>query len=311
MNNLSAVILAAGQGKRFRSSVPKVVHNLLGVPIVEWVVETVNGLKIDNTILVASPNNKKIMEELLEQYSLVFVLQEIPNGTGGAVKPAVEHVRHDHVLVLAGDVPLISEKTLNALFSKHIKKEADITVLVMEPDSPYGYGRIITDKNDNITKIVEEKDANEEEKKVKIVNSGIYIFKKEILEKFLPMLSAQNAQNEYYITDIIGLTVENNGRVVYYKTDIPFEVQGINDRYQLSLVEEKAQKEIIEKWQKNGVTIHRPQSVYIEKRVKIGRDVEIYPGVSLLGNTIIENNVTIFSGVIKDKIVKEGLEIKE
>ncbi len=309
MNDLTAVILAGGVGKRFKSEKSKVLHKLLGIELVGWVKRTVEKSGIKEIIVVASPKTMDGIKSIFKDYKVV--LQEIPNGTGGAVKESLNEISLPYTIVLAGDVPGISSSTIENLYSFHKGNNCDITVLSMVPENPYGYGRIV-EENGRVVKIVEEKDANEEEKKIKVVNTGIYIFKSDILKKYVPDLKNNNAQGEYYLTDVIGMCVNNGGIVKHTVIKDANEVAGINDRKQLSDVEMRFQREIVKHWQINGVTIHNPQTVYIEADVKIENDVEIYPSVSLLGKTIIKKGSVIYGGItIKDSVVEENSIVKK
>ena len=205
VNKVAVVILAAGMGTRMKSSKPKVLHEILGKPMVMYVVKTANKVAGSNVILVVGNQAEKVREALSKDDELIFVLQEKQLGTGHAVLCALPYIPEyiEQVVILCGDVPLLSSDTVMRLLDDHIRKNRDVTLLAVEVDNPEGYGRVLFDKNMNVFGIVEEADASEKQKKIKIVNTGIYSVKKKFLIDSLHKIKSDNAQGEYYLTDII------------------------------------------------------------------------------------------------------------
>ena len=294
---ISSIILAAGEGSRMKSKLPKGLHKICGKTMVECVIDGARGANITNNILVIGHGKEKIVEEIKGD-DITFVEQPIgddaPYGTGYAVMVAKEHIKdEDKIIMLYGDTPLISSKTLKDLIKHHDDSGYSATVLVAEFDNPKGYGRIVKDKMGNVIKIVEDKDANDEEKKIKEVNSGIYCFNGKALRNALDKLTNNNAQNEYYITDAIEI-INNEGYTVGgYNLVDNRDIFGVNSRVQLSEAEKIMRSRINENHMIEGVTIIDPENTYIESSVVIGRDTIIYPGAILEGNTVIGEDCII------------------
>ncbi len=228
------VILAGGEGVRMKSRKAKVMHELMGKPIVEWVVDLAKSFSSNHIILVYGKNNREVKDLFQE---IDYVLQPEPIGTGNAVSIALKEIHDEEgdVIVLSGDVPLLSEKTLRELITHHKENKCDATLLTFSSPEPTGYGRIIRDGGE-IMAIVEEKDATSDQKKIREVNGGIYIFSLKHLRKALKSLSTDNNQSEYYLTDVISLIQKDGSRIEGIKTCRPWELQGINTREDLSKV---------------------------------------------------------------------------
>ncbi len=239
MGTLVSIILAAGQGKRMnRKDIPKVLNTVLGKPMVQYVVELALGVGSDKVIVVIGHQGEKV-QDALANFPVEFVWQREQLGTGHAVLQAAPLLQHfdGNALILYGDVPLLKEESIEKLLATHRKTQADLTMLTTELDDPAGYGRIIRDKNGKIAAIVEDKDATPEQKAIKEINPGIYIFKVHFLLEFLPKLSNQNAQGEYYLTDMVDLFKKNGFRIETYKTPDPLEIMGVNTVEHLKFVE--------------------------------------------------------------------------
>ena len=199
------IILAAGEGKRMKSSKAKVLHEILGIPMVFYVVETAVKVAGNDVILVVGNQAEKVRQMVSESYQVTFALQKEQLGTGHAVSSALSYMpKHtEQVIILCGDVPFITSATVNRLLDDHIQEERDITVLVTEIENPTGYGRVLIDKNRNVTGIVEETDATDEQKEINTINTGIYCAKKGFLFDSLQKIKPNNVQGEFYLTDIV------------------------------------------------------------------------------------------------------------
>ena len=236
---VAVIILAAGLGTRMKSSKAKVLHEILGKPMVMYVVDVAKKIAGDNVILVIGNQAEKVRKVVSEQTNVFFALQEEQLGTGHAVLCAIpqvpSHVRE--VVILCGDVPLLTEKTLTGLFEDHVKAERDISLLAVEIANPTGYGRILIDENRQLTGIVEEADASEEQKRLKIINTGIYCIKKEILFDSLKKITSDNVKGEFYLTDIVEIGYRNNNTMGVLVGDDWKETVGVNTKQDLMTTE--------------------------------------------------------------------------
>jgi UDP-N-acetylglucosamine diphosphorylase/glucosamine-1-phosphate N-acetyltransferase len=245
-NKLAAVILAAGLGKRMKSDKAKVLHEINGKPMVMYVIETAKKIAGDSIVVVIGKQAEKVSEIVSKDYKVIFALQKEQLGTGHAVKCALPFLPEysEQVLILCGDVPLLSYDTVKRLYEEHIRSSRDISVLAVEADNPKGYGRIILDNENNVSGIVEETDATDAQKQIKIINSGIYCVKKKFLEYSLNIISSNNAQNEFYLTDIIKIGYDydkNIGAVIGQDNE---ELLGINSIQDLMAIERVIQKRL-------------------------------------------------------------------
>ncbi len=307
---LKAIILAAGEGKRMKSRLPKVLHKVCGQPILEHVVELAEASYVEECIVVVGHGAEEVKKSLPTHVKTVLQSEQL--GTGHAMMMAYDNIDDNGlVLVLYGDGPLITEETLKSLMDYHTKGDYSATVLTTDLTNPQGYGRIIRDENLQLKKIVEEKDATTEEKAVKEINSGIYCFSSKALKKSLPLIKNENAQKEYYLTDALTLIKEDGLKVGLYKTLDYKEIMAVNDRLQLAEVEEIMRSRINSRHMKEGVTIINPKATYIDKKVKIGQDTIIYPGTMLKGKTVIGEDCIIGpNSVIEDCQIGNGVEIQ-
>lgn len=307
-----SIILAAGEGSRMKSKLSKVAHNLCGKPMVSHVVDAAKGANCTSNIIVVGHSKEKV-EEIVKGENIEFAVQPIgenvPYGTGFAVMQAKDHIKDDdNVVILYGDVPLISSETIIKLLEFHKNGGYRATVLTADFQDPTGYGRIMRDEKDNVVGIVEHKDASGEQRDIKEINSGIFCFNGETLRNILDKLDNNNAQNEYYITDAVEILSEEGYIVGGYKLEDNMEIKGINSRVQLADAEMIMRKRINERLMLNGVTIIDPNNTYIEKGANVGRDTIIYPGVILEGETsigedcIIGHNAKITNSTIGDRV---------
>lgn len=309
-----SVILAAGEGTRMKSKIPKVLHMVCGKPMLEYVIESSIDAGIEKNLVIVGHGGEKI-KEAFKDSSVIFKTQPIgkgcPYGTGYAVMQAIDNIDDDsNVVILYGDTPLITSSTIKALMDYHRENQNDGTVLTAYVDDPSGYGRIVRDNDNNILKIVEHKDASEEELNIKEINSGIYCFKGKLLKYALGKINNDNAQGEYYITDVITILKEEGYKVDAYLIDDSTEINGVNSRVQLAFCERMMRDRINRSHMENGVTIINPENTYIESGICIGRDSIIYPGVFLKGNTVIGENCIIGENTrIEDSIIGNEVEI--
>jgi bifunctional UDP-N-acetylglucosamine pyrophosphorylase/glucosamine-1-phosphate N-acetyltransferase len=306
--SLEIVILAAGQGTRMRSALPKVLHPIAGNSMLGHVIHSARQLDPQRIHVVIGHGAEAVRERLAAD-DLNFVLQDKQLGTGHAVAQAVPFIESDTVLILYGDVPLIEVETLQRLLKKVAPQQ--LGLLTVELDDPTGYGRIVRDAAGKVTAIVEQKDANEAERAITEGNTGILALPFAQLGGWMSRLSNNNAQGEYYLTDVIAMAV-NDGLVV--ATEQPhdaMEVQGANDRKQLSELERHYQLRAGRRLMAQGVTLRDPARFDVRGEVTVGRDVLIDINVILEGNVVIEDDVVIGPNcVIKDSTLRKGVVIK-
>lgn len=240
-----SIILAAGEGTRMKSKTSKVLHRVCGRPILEYIINASKGAAVEKTVVIVGHGGDMVREYFKEE-PIIFKTQpigeDVPYGTGFAVMQAIDHIEDDStVIVLYGDTPLITESTINKLLSFHNEEKFQATVLTAILEDPTGYGRVIKENGD-IIKIVEHKDASKEEKKIKEINSGIYCFDGKLLKYALGKIDNNNAQNEYYATDLIGILKKEGYRVGAYTIEDSTEIYGVNSRVQLAFTEDIMRK---------------------------------------------------------------------
>lgn len=232
---LGIIILAAGKGTRMNSDLPKVLHSINSKPMIEYVVETAQELAKESVYIVVGHKADKVRQEVSKRFSVRYVLQKELLGTGDAVRAALPVLDDciEHVLVMCGDVPLIRKDTLLDLVESHRFNKNSLTVLAAELDEPEGYGRIILDKEGRVICIREQADAGEVEKEVRLVNTGIFCFDREFLQEAIPMITTENSQKEYYLTDVIEIAVKNSKKSGVVKMSNSHEMMGVNTCEQL------------------------------------------------------------------------------
>ncbi len=293
---LAIAILAAGKGTRMKSDRPKVLHSLAGKSLIDRVLSSSEGLNANHRLIVVGHQSKEIEGALKNHQGLDFVLQEPQNGTGHAIQQLIPSLKgfKGELLVLNGDVPLLQEKTLRSLLKFHRESDASVTFLSAKLDSPTGYGRVFTNKSGQVHEIIEERDCNDEQRKNKLINAGIYCFDWQQLLDIINSLSNQNSQNELYITDTIKLL----NKALHFEVDDPFEIKGINDRLQLSQCEHHVQEKLKSFWMKKGVSFIDPISCTLSEDSSFGTDVIIEPQTHIRGKCNISNGCHLGPGSV-------------
>ncbi|MDX9666060.1 bifunctional UDP-N-acetylglucosamine diphosphorylase/glucosamine-1-phosphate N-acetyltransferase GlmU [Pseudomonas sp. P5_152] len=306
--SLEIVILAAGQGTRMRSALPKVLHPVAGNSMLGHVIHSARQLQPERIHVVIGHGADAVRERLAAD-DLNFVLQDQQLGTGHAVAQAVPFITADTVLILYGDVPLIEVETLQRLLT-HVAPQ-QLGLLTVELDDPTGYGRIVRDSAGKVTAIVEQKDANETERAITEGNTGILAVPFERLGDWMSRLSNNNAQGEYYLTDVIAMAVSDGLVVATEQPHDAMEVQGANDRKQLAELERHYQLRASRRLMAQGVTLRDPARFDVRGEVTVGRDVLIDINVILEGRVVIEDDVEIGPNcVIKDSTLRKGVVVK-
>lgn len=306
----TSVILAAGMGTRMKSKMPKVLHTVCGKPLSKWVIDASKAAGADKVCAVVGHKAETVKEVLGDVCE--FALQTEQKGTGHAVMQAIDVIKNSkgEVVILNGDTPLITAETINKAIEYHKNNGNQATVITAILDDATGYGRIVRDNDGSVLKIVEQKDASEEEKKINEVNSGMYVFDAQSLVYALDKITPNNAQGEYYLTDTLEILLSAGKKIGGYAISDNDEIRGINDRVQLNEAEKIMQKRINEYHMRNGVTMRNPESVYIEDGVEIGNDTEICQNVTIKSGTKIGSDCVIGSGSMLDRaVIHDGVDV--
>lgn len=296
---LYSIILAAGEGKRMKSNIAKPLQQAAGKALVEWVLDTAEETGSDENIVVIGHKAEDVKAYLGDRAKYAYQYEQL--GTGHAVMQGIESIKDvdGTVMVLYGDSPLIEAETLKRVREDHSKKMRAATVITAIADEPYGYGRIVRE-NGEIVRIVEQKDASEDEQKITEVNSGMYFFDIQKLKESLSKITNDNSQGEYYITDVIEIMLSEGEKVGAYVTDLE-QTMGVNDKLQLSQVGKILNRRKVEALMLAGVTIIDPDKVQVTTNVKVGRDTVLYPGTVLEGDSVIGENCVIGSNTSLNK----------
>ena len=298
------IVLAAGKGTRMKSKSYKVLNKICGKTMVEYVVEAAQATEPDKIVTIVGIGAEEVKKVLAGKSE--FVLQQKQLGTGDAVLTAADELAKENgaTLVITGDTPLFTGETFQKLFDYHQSKGNAATVLTAQAANPFGYGRIIRDDQDNVLRIVEQKDGTAEELETNEINTGVFCFDNQKLFSALKQVNNHNAQGEYYLTDVLEILRNQGERIGAYKMPDFSESLGVNDRLALAQATKTMQKRINEKHMANGVTFIDPETAYVDVNVKIGCDTQIEGNVVIKGNTEIGNNCVITSGtrIVDSKI---------
>lgn len=307
---LNVVILAAGKGTRMKSVLPKVMQPLAGRPLLRHVVDTAKALSAARTLVVYG-HGGDLVQRAFASESLLWAEQAEQKGTGHAVQMALPQLpATGRTLILYGDVPLTTTATLGRLIER-VASDAVMGLITLVMDNPAGYGRIVRDAGGDVVRIVEQKDASDDEKKIREVNTGIFCVPNVLLHKWLPALQSNNAQGEYYLTDIIAMAAAENVRIETVQPEQSWEVDGINDKLQLSALERVHQRVLADNLMRGGVTLIDPARLDIRGNVTHGMDVHIEPNVILEGRVVLGNNVRIGANCqLKDCEIGDNVVIK-
>lgn len=291
MPNLVAVIMAAGKGTRMKSKLPKVMHLLAGKTLIEHVMDTVNQVGIERPLVIVGHGREVVEASICERAESVVQAEQL--GTGHAIMQVLPYLEGiQNVLILSGDQPLLKPETLHALIELHETQGVTATVLTAHMDQPFGYGRIIKN-GENLVRIVEEKDATLDERQIREINTGTYCIKGSSLKDALTKITPQNAQGEYYLTEIFDVFLRQGDKMLTYCTADSHEALGINSRSQLAEAEAVFRARILEHWMIEGVTFIDPSSTFIDAEVELAQDVTILPFTRLMGKTRIEEDAVI------------------
>jgi bifunctional UDP-N-acetylglucosamine pyrophosphorylase / glucosamine-1-phosphate N-acetyltransferase len=315
--NLSAIILAAGLGKRMKSEIPKVLHQVCFRPILYYILKSLSALNLKNIFVVVGHKEQLVRQFLGSDFpEAIPVTQENPLGTAHAVGKVKKYYDElsDNCLVLPGDVPMILPETLDALISSTVKEgyQTPAAILTAFVKDPSGYGRIIRGTGGNIIKIIEEKDASDAEKLIDEINTSVYCFKKKILFDYLENIGSENSQKEFYLTDIVENLVKGGRQVQGVTVKNPLETEGVNDRADLAVLEKAMQERINLRHMLSGVTFKDPGTSFVGPEVIIEGDTTIEPSCLIKGNTKIGRNCIIGPFTqIEDCIIGPGTKINK
>ena len=325
-----SIILAAGEGTRMKSDIPKTLHKVCGKEMIKYIIEASLNSGIEKNIVVLGHGKEKIghnIKDMNVQTVEQPIGDNVPYGTGYAVMAAENYIDDEEmVLILCADGPLIRKETIIDFMKYHFENNCAASIMTADLNNPKGYGRIVRNTDKSIDKIVEEKDASEEIKNIKEINTGIYCFKGELLKYALKKITADNSSNEYYLTDTIKVLNNEGAKIGGWLLMEPDDIKAVNDRVQLAEVTKIMQKRINQKHMYSGVTIIDPNNTYIEDSVTIGRDTVIYPNTYLqegtaigsrciigpnsrIINSAISNNVTVESSKVIESVIDDGTTV--
>ena len=294
MKEFTSIILAAGMGTRMKSDMPKVLHKVCGKELVRWVIDASKKAGAKKVVTVIG-HKAEMVKDILGD-ACEYAIQAEQKGTGHALMQAASFIDDGYVMVLTGDAPLICDETMKAAVEYHENSKNSATVITAILDDATGYGRIVRDTNQNVLKIVEQKDATDAQKKIREINSGMYVFDGKDLLNALDKLQPNNAQGEYYLTDTLEILRNEGKKIGGFAISDNDEIRGINDRVQLAEAEAIMQKRLINHHMKNGVTFILPQTTIIEDNVEIGNDTIVYPDVYIKSGTQIGAGCVIGKG---------------
>ncbi|HEX2058897.1 MAG TPA: bifunctional UDP-N-acetylglucosamine diphosphorylase/glucosamine-1-phosphate N-acetyltransferase GlmU [Actinomycetota bacterium] len=309
-----AIVLAAGDGKRLKSQLPKVLHEAAGRPLLGHVLAALAPLPLRRRVVVVSPRRDEIADALGAAGfgdGLELVVQEEPRGTADAVRVALEGaaIESGTLLVTPGDTPLLETETLDALLAAHAASGAAASVLTADMPDPAGYGRVIRGEGDAVERIVEHRDATAEELLVPEINAGVYAFDAAALRRVIGAVGNDNAQGEQYLGDVLALLAAEGGRVVAFKTGYR-EVPGVNSRLQLAEAAAELRRRACERWMSEGVTIVDPATTYLDADVVLGADATIHPFTFLEGTTSVGRGAEVGPQTrVVDSVIEDGATV--
>lgn len=305
----NAIIMGGGKGTRMKSDLPKVLHELLGEPLLTHSIATLKEAGAERIVTITGYRAELVQEVMAGQCE--FAVQNPQLGTGHAVMQAKQLEHEDGITVVAnGDCPCVRVETYRALYEQLEKENAQMAVLTDIPDDSAAYGRVVRRADGTVEKIVEFKDANEEERAIREVNAGIYAFDNQTLFEALKQLKNDNANHEYYITDLVEIIQNMGKKVIAVVCEDWLEAAGMNDCVEQSVSERYLADRINHKWMKEGVTMHDPKNTWIGPFVTFGHDVVIYPGAHILGHSKIGNHVTLLPGFYgRDVEIEDNTEV--
>lgn len=317
MDNILAIILAAGEGKRMNSDRAKVLHKVCGKSMIEHVTGSLKKVLINDVVVVVGHKKEEIINDLGDKVE--YVVQREQLGTGHAIKEVFEsyNINKKYVLVLCGDTPLVTSDTISKTIKYHIENKFAVTIISTSLNNPTGYGRVVRDSDGNVVKIVEHKDASEDELNIKEVNSGMYCFDVDCLRDAIGKLNRNNNQSEYYLTDTVEILIREGRKAGALRISDSREILGVNNRIQLEEASHVMREMINERHMLNGVTFVDASSVYVDAEVTIGKDTIIYPNTILEGDTKIGDNCIIgpgsriVSSVVGDSVVVNNSQVLE
>jgi bifunctional UDP-N-acetylglucosamine pyrophosphorylase / glucosamine-1-phosphate N-acetyltransferase len=329
LEGIATIILAAGKGTRMKSELVKVLHPILGLPMLSYPIElSLKGIKAEKTIVVVGHQADRI-QGMFKNFKIDIALQEKQLGTGHAVLQAIPFLQSfsGTVLILCGDVPLVELETLRSFIDTYKENGSTLSVLTAVVEEPFGYGRILRNSGGWLEKIVEEKDASEKERMIREINTGIFCVKAPFLMEGLREIGKENAQGEYYLTDLVEVAKKRGLRCSAHIVADPVEVMGINTRVDLAVANEVLRQKKLKDLMLSGVTVVDPKTTYVDRTVEVGKDSTLYPNCHLQGKTkigerciiepnskisdsLIGNDVTIrANSVITESKIEEGASI--
>lgn len=296
---LSLVILAAGKGTRMKSGKAKVLHPVFGAPMIHHVLDATHGLLALQTVVIVGHQREAVVEAI-DGYDITPVIQQEQLGTGHAVLIAENAIAADvnTVMILCGDTPLVQPDTLEEMYHNHTQSKAVLTVMTTLLDNPTNYGRIISDTQDRVTGIVEEKDANSDQKKICEINAGIYCVQRDFLFETLKQVGTDNSQGEVYLTDIVGIAVSQGLAVEKYIAPRSGDVLGVNSRIELALADSVLQQRRNKALMASGVTLQLPETITVSTESTVGGDCLIEKCVTITGKSQLGNGCLIQQGAV-------------
>ncbi|MFP5334080.1 MAG: bifunctional UDP-N-acetylglucosamine diphosphorylase/glucosamine-1-phosphate N-acetyltransferase GlmU [Actinomycetes bacterium] len=310
----AVVVLAAGEGTRMKSSTPKVLHPIAGRSLLGHAMAAARGLRPEHLVVVVRHGRDRVAAHVTElDPDAVVADQDDVSGTGRAVQCGLDALHADlagTVVVTYGDVPLLATDTLLDLVAAHEAGGNAVTVVTAEVDDPTGYGRVIRSADGHVTAIVEQKDADERQRAVREINSGIYAFDAAVLTAALGRVGRDNAQGEMYLTDVLAIARADGGRVAAHRIDDVWQTEGVNDRVQLARMAAELNRRLLETHMRAGVTVVDPATTWVDVDVRLGRDVTLLPGTALHGTTVVEDGAQVGpDSSLTDVHVGEGANV--